>query len=421
MRSVTTPVRVAAGLISPILSLVLVIFSLRRALYTLAMLIPRVTTSPRLGGSVRHQDDGLWPHILVLVPCRDEENLITGLCESLRALDYPHERLRVVLIDDGSRDSTARMMEEQARGRAGWSVLSLPHNVGKARALNAALARHSFGDIIYVFDADHRPRRDALRRAISYLDDPATAGMSGRTVPVNALAGVSSYYASVENAVHQMVTMRGKDRLDLGPALLGSNCAYRRDALSQLGGFRPGALLEDYDLTYRFYLAGYRVRFAEDVISYQQVPETVGGYVRQHVRWSRGFHAVARDYGLMVARDGRLSVPLRMELIVTMLGYLDRLAFLGAIVLACASAVTGRKTRFLYPVLNLAVATPLVQILALFVEQRYPFAMWLRLPLVPLFFLGDIVAAAMSTIQSLSRRPQVWTKTERSRALERTY
>ena len=88
--------------------------------------------------------------------------------------------------------------------------------------------------------------------------------------------------------------MRAKDRLELAPALLGSNCAYRRQPLMACGGFRDGALSEDSDLTVTFYREGYRVRFMEDAVSYQQVPQSLDGYIKQHIRWGRGLNDVAR-------------------------------------------------------------------------------------------------------------------------------
>jgi 1,2-diacylglycerol 3-beta-glucosyltransferase len=398
-------------LISVPIVAVLLIFNLRRIFFTLTILF--------LGhnGSERRQartDPNPWPDILVLVPCRDEENMIAGLCQAIDCLDYPRDRHQVVLINDGSRDGSGALMEHCARGRSNWNVLSLPVNVGKANALNAALSQFPFGEIVYVFDADHCPKPDVLKRAAQYFDDERVAGVSGRTLPSNPLASPIAYYSTVENFIHQLVTMRAKDRLHLAPALLGGNCGYRRNTLVQCGAFRAGALLEDADLTFTFYEAGYLVRFAQDTVAYHQMPETVGGYLEQHRRWARGFNEVAKHHVGSLLRDNRLSPLLRFELLLFASGYLDRLALMSAGVLTTLSFLSPSLFPFPREILYFALLTPMVQIIALFAEQRLSRAMWLRLPLIPIFLALDIFAAGRAMVDSLLNRTTVWTKTARA-------
>jgi cellulose synthase/poly-beta-1,6-N-acetylglucosamine synthase-like glycosyltransferase len=388
------------------LATILLVFNVRRIVFTLTILLKRdrAATNPPLTD---------FPTLLILVPCRDEEKVIGDLCERLTRLNYPREKLQVVLIDDDSRDTTCAVMEEWARGRNNWHVLSLTTNLGKSRALNAALDQFAFGDIIYVFDADHRPQADVLEKVVKYFDDPQVAGVSGRTIPSNGLVSPSAYYATVESLVHQMLTMRAKDQLNLAPALLGSNCGYRRAVLDACGRFRAGAFLEDSDLTLKIYRAGYHIRFAPDAIAYHQVPETVRGYLRQHARWARGFNDVAGDHAIAVLTNARLALPLRTELFLFSVGYFDRLALIGAGLLTSLAYLS---RHFVFPrrILLLALLTPLAQIVALFFEQRVALAMWIRLPLVPIFFALDIFAALRALRDSILNRTRVWTKTERT-------
>ncbi len=390
---------------------ILVIFNLRRIIFALTILFFGRTESERRQERI---DPKSWPDVLVLVPCRDEENMIAGLCQAIDGLDYPRERIQVVLIDDGSRDGSGASMEHCAQGRPNWNVLSLAANIGKASALNQALSRFPFGEIVYVFDADHRPKSDALKRAALYFDDERVAGVSGRTLPSNPLASPSAYYSTVENYVHQMVTMRAKDRLQLAPALLGGNCGYRRSTLVQCGAFRACSLLEDTDLTLTFYEAGYRVRFAQDALAEHQVPETVRGYLEQHMRWAHGFGEVAKQHVGMLLRDTQLSPLVRFELLLFTSGYLDRLALMSAGVLTALSFLSPSEFPFPREILYFALFTPLLQIIALFAEQRVSRAMWLRLPLIPIFLSLDIFAAAQGMVNSLLNRTAVWTKTARA-------
>jgi cellulose synthase/poly-beta-1,6-N-acetylglucosamine synthase-like glycosyltransferase len=388
---------------------VLVIFNLRRILFALTIFL-RTRRDDSLADTTRRDNR---PDVLVLIPCRDEAGVISDLCEALAAQDYPADKYRVVLIDDGSRDQTAAVMRSCVQEHPAWQMLSLPSNGGKPRALNLALAQCAFGEIIYVFDADHRPQASALGRAIPYFEDPRVAGVSGRTIPLNPLASPSAYYSTVESLVHQMVTMRAKDRLNLAPALLGSNCGYRRSALMDCGGFREGALLEDSDITMALYMAGYRVRFAPDVIAYHQVPDSIGGYLRQHRRWGRGFNDVVSTHAQALVRNKRLPLLQRAELLLFATGYLDRLGLAGAGLLTAISFVKRLGYKFPRGFLYLALLTPLLQVVALFLEQRASAKMWVRLIFMPVFLIVDIVVAAFAAFDSLLNRPRLWRKTER--------
>src|SRR5581483_340316 len=268
--------------------------------------------------------------------------------------------------------------------------------------------------IVYVIDADHRPQPNTLLALVRYFNTPNVAGVTGHTIVSNALASPSAYYSAVESSVHQMITMRGKDRLDLAPALLGASCAYRRSALMECGGFPAGAFLEDSDLTVRLSRAGYHLRFAEDAVAYFQVPETRGGYVKQHARWGRGYNDVAHDHTLALLRQSNLRPLLRLELILFAVGYLDRLALLGAGMLTLLSLLDSRRFSFPRWILSLALLTPFAQIIALFIEQRVSVAMWLRVPFIPIFFVLDIYAAVRALLDSLANRERIWNKTDRS-------
>ena len=389
------------------------------------------------------------PSVLIVVPCRDEAGTLPGLIDGLARLEYPPARMRVALVDDGSRDETGALIEQAAASRAGWRAIHLDSSRGKAQALNEALARIDFGDVIVVYDADHRPERDSLKRLAAALDDPVVAGASGRTIPLNPLASLPAYYASVESLVHQAITMRAKDRLDLAPALLGSNCAYRRSALVEVGGFRPGALLEDTDLTLAFARLGYRLRFVLDAIARHQIPESVAGYVSQHVRWGRGFNDVTRDHAVRALTDRSLPLRLRVELALFSLGYLDRLALLAAIAMKVmdwtkarpgeppplrydpradprrfASRASGATPahsrrgqvaggRLPGSVLAISLFMPLAQIAAAFIGERVSRGMWLRFPAIPLLFGLDVLVALRAAMDSVLNRPRVWMKTKR--------
>lgn len=387
---------------------VLLLFSLRRIIFTLAIFL--AAKKRKLPSSLAGID---LPDVLILVSCRNEAGMIHGICWALSQLDYPHAKYQVVLIDDASTDGTGALMKREVALRSRWYVINFQDNLGKAGALNFALNQFPFGEIVFIFDADHRPEPQALRRAVQYFGDPSVAAVSGFTKVANPVASPSAFYCTVESYTNQLVTMRAKDRLGLAPALLGSNCGYRREMLVECGGFRTGAFSEDSDLTVTFYRAGYRVRFAEDALSYQQVPQSIRGYLRQHVRWGRGLNDVARVHSLEILHDPALPLSLRLELLFFTAGYLDRIALMGAGLLMLLSYLGGGPFHFFLSLILFVLLVPFVQIVALFIKERMNTAMWIRLPFVPAFFALDIFAAIRSILDTVLDRSRVWSRTER--------
>lgn len=443
----------AAGL--PVLalpvSLALFLFNLRRLLFLLVAARPGVGhQSP---ATTRHP----LPSVLLLAPLRNEAASLPGLLTALLALDYPAERLTIGLIDDGSTDETSALVDAAAARYAHVVVLHNPVSLGKAAALNAGLQRWPQGEIVAVYDADTRPEPGSLRQIAAAFTDPSVAAAGGLIRPANGLASLAATYGAIERLVHQQVTLRAKDRLRLAPAILGSHCAYRRKDLETAGGFPAGALLEDSHLTVALAGQGRLIRFLPHAAAGDQVPETVAGYWRQHVRWGRGFHDVAQRASQTLTRSGALAPPagrgaeghspedaaanrqqaalrqppaglLRLELRLFSLGYLDRLALLAGVGLLAirrlspgAGTSMGRGSRLgaasmaaLAGLVGLNVLLPYAQIALALLIERAGLAWWLRLPLAPLFFVVDAAAAVWSAWLSLAKRPPLWTPTERS-------
>ena len=191
--------------------------------------------------------------------------------------------------------------------------LHLPANVCKAQALNHGLAHIPFGEIVFIFDVDSRPQPDCLRCAVRPFADALLAAVSGRLVAVNALASPAAYYTAVESLVHQLVTLRGKDMLRLGPPLLGSNNGYRRAALAQVGGFRPGAFLEDSDLTRPSPCRIYHFVSCRRPSLRTACPPPARIHPPAHPLGAR-LQRRARDHLPGLLTDPRLSWPCRLEL-----------------------------------------------------------------------------------------------------------
>ncbi len=106
--------------------------------------------------------DSYTPTVAVLVGCKDEELVVDGMVAALLALDYPADRLTLVVVDDGSADATGAKLDAWSARDPRLRVLHRPPGAGggKSGALNEALV-HVDAEVVLVFDADHEPEPSA--------------------------------------------------------------------------------------------------------------------------------------------------------------------------------------------------------------------------------------------------------------------
>ena len=118
----------------------------------------------------RLPDDFDWPGVTILVPARNEGRVIQGTIDALFALDYPAAKLQITIVNDGSTDDTAAIVDRMAATDPRVRCLTVPAEVsgrGKAAALNLAFPTVAH-DLIAIYDADNRPERASLRSLNSY-------------------------------------------------------------------------------------------------------------------------------------------------------------------------------------------------------------------------------------------------------------
>jgi cellulose synthase/poly-beta-1,6-N-acetylglucosamine synthase-like glycosyltransferase len=364
-------------------SFLVAVFSARRLLLLAASFAPRR----------KAKTAAALPSLAIVVPCRNEAASIPRLLEALEAADYPAALLSFVLVDDGSTDETADVLERWAAAEGSRFVVELPASVGKVAALEAGQAAAPAADVIAVCDADLLPRPDYWRRLAQLCSSDGVAAAAGFLEPLNHDASLVARYAALETWVHQLVTSRGKDRLALNPPTHGAS-VYRRSALAEVDGFREGTSGEDVTTTTALTDGGWTTRFDPDAVVGNEVVAGWRDYWRQHVRWTRGVFDTAGK----PTRNSRASLPRRVEGLLASSGYLDRLAFLGAVALGRRRALPALYVGVL--ALEIWVALDRAG-----VERRRRPAYVTSLAAV---FPVDVAATAVAAFSHVRRRPHAW-------------
>ncbi|WP_233562889.1 bifunctional polysaccharide deacetylase/glycosyltransferase family 2 protein [Micromonospora musae] len=219
--------------------------------------------------------------VSVIVPAYNEAANIAATVRSLMASDYP--ALEVIVVDDGSTDGTADIVE---RMRLRDVRVIRQSNAGKPAALNTGIRAARAGLLVLV-DGDTVFQPDTVRRLVQGFVDPTVGAISGNTKVANRRR-LLGRWQHLEYVIGFNLDRRMYDVLECMPTIPGAIGAFRRDVLRSVGGVPGDTLAEDTDLTMKVLRAGWRVVYEESAIAWTEAPSTLRQLWRQRYRWCYG-------------------------------------------------------------------------------------------------------------------------------------
>jgi len=233
--------------------------------------------------------------VSVIVPAYNESAGIEAAIRSLVASDHP---LEVIVVDDGSSDGTADLVESL---RIPGVRVIRQANAGKPVALNTGLRAARF-DLIVMVDGDTVFEPDAVRMLIQPFADPAVGAVSGNA-KVGNRGGLLGRWQHIEYVIGFNLDRRLFDLAECMPTVPGAVGGFRRTALERIGGLSDVTLAEDTDLTMALCRDGWRVVYEERAVAWTEAPASLGALWRQRYRWCYGtMQAMWKHRGAMVQR-----------------------------------------------------------------------------------------------------------------------
>ncbi|HAY06326.1 MAG TPA: glycosyl transferase [Hyphomonas sp.] len=389
---------------------------------SLVMLSACVEGAP-LATRVIETNDTRLPRYSILVPLYREAEVVEKLIAALNLIDYPREKLQVLLVIE-EHDLEVRSRLERLLLPASFSVLVAPAGAPhtKPRALNAAMPFVT-GEHVVVYDAEDEPDPDQLRAAAAAFRaaPKRVACLQARLAIDNTFDSVLTRLFTIEYAALFDVVKAGNARLGLPVPLGGTSNHFRVEALRRIGLWDAWNVTEDADLGIR--LAQHRL-LVDDLPSTttEEAPSTVRPWLAQRTRWLKGwmqtvvvhsrapltairamgpvnfFSAVSMSAGVVV---GALGAPIFYALLAQRLmrqepfgagGPLDRFADAVTIVLGVAGLLS----------------TVLPALLGLHRRRLHGLIPWIAL--LPLYQLLVSVAAWRAFFELL-KAPHRWNKT----------
>lgn len=248
------------------------------------------------------------PTVSILIPALNEEKVIGRILQRMTELTYPKDKMEIIVIDDGSTDDTGKIAEQCSKAHSYIKVIHRSEKEGgrgKASTLNAGL-KHAKGEIILCFDADYYPQRDILEKLTKEFADPKVGAVQGRVTVLNEPQNIVTRLVTLERIGGYRVDQQARDSLGLITQLGGTVAGLRRDLLESLGRWDESILAEDTDITFRVYLAGYKIRYVNEAECYEEAVESWRAYWKQRYRWAKGHMQCAFKHSLKVLKSSNL-------------------------------------------------------------------------------------------------------------------
>lgn len=239
-----------------------------------------------LGKNIRR-----FPTVTIIVPCFNEEHTVGNTIRSLLNLDYPKERLSIIIVDDGSTDGTRHRLA-LFESHPQISVLS-KENGGKHTALNLALEKVK-SELVGCLDADSFVDPNALRKIVPFFDDASIMAVTP-SIKVFEPKSILQYLQKIEYSwgifLRRMLSSIGALYVTPGPFSI-----FRVRVFRELGGYAHGHHTEDLEMALRMQKHRYKIVNSYGAHVYTVAPGSLGALYRQRVRWTYGFLNNAMDY-----------------------------------------------------------------------------------------------------------------------------
>jgi len=370
--------------------------------------------------------DEALPPVLVQLPVCDEGELAVRVAVAASKLDWPRDRLQIQLLDDGSEENHAALVEAARR--------LVPEDVNLVilrrgtrngfKAGNLAFGlQHSDAPYVAIFDADFVPPPDFLRRTVpALIADSKLAFVQARWGHANRGRNWLTLAQGFLLDSHFAVEQEARFRLGLPISFNGTAGVWSRAAIEAGGGWTGDTLTEDLDLSIRCALEGWHGAIVSDLEVPGELPETAAAWRAQQARWTKGHAQVARK---LVPEIWMSEWPLWKKAALTM-----QVCQFGFYTLAGASAAISLTLMYLGVVYIAAVADlgAMVTVLGLCTSLSY---LWLgqamlgrteqpcfmrSLLLAILFPSGLVLSNARATYEAFSNQGAVFHRTPKAGA-----
>jgi len=269
------------------------------------LLITYFENSQNLKNEEENWQPSFYPSVSILVPCFNEETTLARTIESLLSLEYPKDKFKIIIINDGSTDNTQNV----AMTFASHPQIEVyeKENGGKYTALNYGLTKTT-SDLIGCLDADSFVNKNALKKIAKYFEDKETMAVIP-SIKVHNPKNILQHMQHVEYSwgifLKKMLSYLQALYVTPGPFSI-----IRREVYDTIGNYRHAHNTEDLEIALRMQSKGYKIVTAHQAYVYTVTPPTIKKLYKQRLRWTYGFIKNTIDYRFLLLKRkyGNLSI-----------------------------------------------------------------------------------------------------------------
>lgn len=230
------------------------------------------------------------PTISVVIPAYNEEKSIIHCIESVLKSDYPKERIEVIVVDDGSKDTTATLVNTYKKKHDLNNLTLISQSrVGKAHALNNGMKNAAESELVMSLDADSYLEKNALKNVTKYFLDTKVMAVASN-VKIAKTGGLFNLIQQFEYIIcYQM--KRAHSIFNIEYIIGGIGSTFRKRYLEKIDFYDGNTVTEDIDLTMKILKNGnkqLKVMYGSDVIAYTQSVLSIQDLIKQRYRWKWG-------------------------------------------------------------------------------------------------------------------------------------
>ena len=279
---------------STIISYFIIFFAVYIQVFFLVTFLEKRKETKRRTGDIKLKR---YPSVTVIVPCWDEEGTIKKTVGSLLKLDYPKDKLEILIIDDGSTDNTWNVIK-QFKKNPQIKVFK-KENGGKYTALNFGL-KHATSELVGCLDADSFVEPQTLKRMVAHFENPEIMAVAPAVLVYKPKTITQWAQRAEYNMAVYIKKMLGL--IDGLHVATGAFSIFRKKVFDTLGPYRKAHYGEDLEITYRMQANHYKIYQCHDAYTYTVAPNTVWKLYRQRIRWIYGFLNNTIDYRRLLFR-----------------------------------------------------------------------------------------------------------------------
>lgn len=300
------------------------------------------------------------PHVTVQLPIFNEALVVERLIDSVVQLEYPAHRLQIQVLDDSTDETTeiaAERVKMYRRQGVNIELVRRKDRTGfKAGALKNGL-QTATGEFITIFDADFVPNPDFLKQTIPYFANRPEVGLiQSRWGHLNRNYSRLTAAQALALDGHFAIEQAARNRSGMLINFNGTAGVWRRACIESAGGWQGDTISEDFDLSYRAQLAGWKCLFLRDVVAPAEIPPQLAAFKRQQFRWAKGSIQCLKKLGWRVFRS-HLAWPAKLQALVHLSSYLVHPLMVVLALVTPILLMSGGITKIRFPLIYLSVVS----------------------------------------------------------------